>query len=50
MASDRNLRRILVITIAVNVFGFPFTAMIPVLGRDNLGLDPLKNFIKDNGP
>ena len=40
VASDRNLRRILVITIAFNVFGFPFTAMIPVLGRDNLGLDP----------
>ena len=40
VASDRSLRRILVITIAFNVFGFPFTAMIPVLGRDNLGLDP----------
>jgi len=40
VASDRNLRRILVITIAFNVFGFPFTSMIPVLGRDNLGLDP----------
>lgn len=36
---DRNLRRILAITIAFNVFGFPFTSMIPVLGRDNLGLD-----------
>ena len=36
---DRNLRRILAITIAFNVFGFPFTSMIPVLGRDHLGLD-----------
>jgi MFS family permease len=36
---DRNLRRILAITIAFNIFGFPFTSMIPVLGRDNLGLD-----------
>jgi len=33
------LRRILAITIAFNVFGFPFTSMIPVLGRDHLGLD-----------
>ncbi len=40
VVSDRNLRRILVITIAFNVFGFPFTSMIPVLGRDHLGLDP----------
>ncbi len=36
---DRVLRRILAITIAFNVFGFPFTSMIPVLGRDHLGLD-----------
>lgn len=36
---DRDLRRILAITIAFNVFGFPFTSMIPVLGRDHLGLD-----------
>ena len=40
VAGDRNLRRILVITIAFNVFGFPFTSMIPVLGRDHFGLDP----------
>jgi MFS family permease len=36
---DRNLRRILAITIAFNVFGFPFISMIPVLGREHLGLD-----------
>ena len=36
---DSNLRRILAITIAFNVFGFPFTSMIPVLGREHLGLD-----------
>ena len=36
---DSNLRRILAITIAFNVFGFPFISMIPVLGREHLGLD-----------
>lgn len=39
-ASDRNLRLILAVTIVFNVFGFPFTSMIPVIGRDHLGLDP----------
>ena len=40
VVGDSSLRRILVITIAFNVFGFPFTSMIPVLGRDHLALDP----------
>lgn len=40
VAGDRYLRRILAITIVFNVWGFPFTSMIPVLGRDHLGLDP----------
>lgn len=34
------LRRVLAVTIVFNVFGFPFTAMIPILGRDQLGLTP----------
>jgi MFS family permease len=40
VAGEAQLRRILAITIAFNVWGFPFTSMIPVLGRDHLGLDP----------
>ena len=35
------LRRVLSVTIVFNVFGFPFTAMIPILGREQLGLQPL---------
>ena len=34
------LRRVLGVTIVFNIFGFPFTAMIPILGRDQLGLTP----------
>jgi predicted MFS family arabinose efflux permease len=37
---DRGLKRILAITIVFNMFGFPFTSMIPVIGRDTLGLEP----------
>ena len=36
---DRRLVAILTITIIYNVFGWPFTAMIPVIGQDNLHLD-----------
>jgi len=36
------LRRVLAVTIVFNVWGFPFTAMIPILGRERLGLDPLQ--------
>jgi len=35
------LRRVLSVTIVFNVFAFPFTAMIPILGREQLGLQPL---------
>ncbi|MCG8546921.1 MAG: MFS transporter [Alphaproteobacteria bacterium] len=38
--SNWELRRVLAVTIVFNVFGFPFTAMIPILGRDQLGLTP----------
>ena len=37
---DKKLRRILLITIVFNVWGFPFTSMIPIVGRDELGLSP----------
>tara|TARA_Y100000588_G_scaffold393783_2_gene511130 strand:+ start:1425 stop:2702 length:1278 start_codon:yes stop_codon:yes gene_type:complete len=39
-ASDPLLRRIFFITIIFNVWGFPFTSMIPVIGRDELSLTP----------
>ncbi len=38
--ADRYLRRILAITIVFNLWGFPFTSMIPIIGRDELGLSP----------
>jgi Na+/melibiose symporter-like transporter len=37
---DRRLIGILTITVIYNVFGWPFTSMIPVIGQDNLGLGP----------
>jgi predicted MFS family arabinose efflux permease len=33
-----DVRRILLVTIVFNVWAFPYTAMIPVIGRDTLGL------------
>lgn len=36
------LRRVFLITIVFNVFGFPFTAMIPILGKEQLDLDPFQ--------
>ena len=38
--AEWELRRVLAITIVFNTFGFPFTAMIPILGREQLGLQP----------
>jgi MFS family permease len=37
---DRRIVGTLVITVIFNVFGWPFTSMIPVIGQDNLLLDP----------
>ena len=37
---DWHLRRVFLVTIVFNVWGFPFTAMIPILGKEQLGLDP----------
>jgi MFS family permease len=37
---DRRLIGTLVITVIYNVFGWPFTSMIPVIGQDSLQLSP----------
>ncbi|MCH9673502.1 MAG: MFS transporter [Gammaproteobacteria bacterium] len=37
---DKRLRRIFAVTIVFNIWGFPFTSMVPVFGKDRLGLDP----------
>ena len=37
---NKPLRRILIITIVFNLWGFPFTSMIPIIGREVLGLTP----------
>ncbi len=38
--NDQVLKRILIITVIFNIWGFPFTSMIPIIGRDELGLTP----------
>jgi MFS family permease len=38
--SDKRLIGVLVVTVIFNVFGWPFTGMIPVIGRDRLNLGP----------
>ena len=40
VAGDARLRWVFGITIVFNVWGFPFTSMIPVIGSGRLGLDP----------
>ena len=40
VAGDARLRWVFSITIVFNVFGFPFTSMIPVIGSGRLELDP----------
>ena len=40
IAGDARLRWVFGITIVFNVFGFPFTSMVPVIGSGRLGLDP----------
>jgi MFS family permease len=37
---DRRLIGVFAITIIYNVFGWPATSMVPVIGTDHLGLDP----------
>jgi MFS family permease len=37
---DQRLRAAMVVTIIYNVFAWPFTSMIPVIGRDRLSLGP----------
>jgi len=38
--ADRRLSAIMWVTIVYNIFGWPFTSMIPVIGRDRLHLGP----------
>lgn len=40
VVADRRLAAIMVVTIIYNVFAWPFTSMIPVIGRDQLRLGP----------
>ena len=40
VTGDARLRWVFGITIVFNIFGFPFTSMIPVIGSGQLGLDP----------
>lgn len=37
-ARDRDISRILLVTVVYNVWGFPFVSMIPVIGSDELSL------------
>lgn len=39
-ARNRDVGIILLVTVAFNIWGFPYLAMIPVIGKDELGLDP----------
>jgi len=39
--SDRRIVGVLAVTVLVNLFGFPFSSMIPVIGKDVLALGPL---------
>lgn len=41
MAGDAKLRWVFAITIVFNLWGFPFTSLIPVIGAGRLGLDPV---------
>ena len=38
--TDRRLIGVLVVTVIYNIFAWPFTSMIPVIGRDRLHLGP----------
>jgi MFS family permease len=37
---NRLIGAVLVVTIVLNLFGFPYLSMVPVIGRDTLGLSP----------
>jgi len=38
--TDKRLIGVLIVTVIYNIFGWPFTSMIPVIGRDRLYLGP----------
>ncbi|MCR9177608.1 MAG: MFS transporter [Alphaproteobacteria bacterium] len=37
---DRRMTGVLMVTVIFNIFGWPCTSMVPVLGKDLLGLEP----------
>lgn len=39
--SQRIITGVLVVTLLLNLLGFPFVSMLPVIGRDELGLTPV---------
>ena len=38
--SNRVITMVLTVTVVLNFFGFPFVAMVPVIGNEELGLNP----------
>lgn len=38
--SDKDVMRILLVTVIFNIWGFPYVSMIPVIARETLGLSP----------
>ena len=38
--SNRMLTAVLAVTVILNLFGFPYLSMVPVIGKESLGLDP----------
>ena len=41
LRKERDLQGVMAVTIIFNVWGFPFVSMIPVMGKEVLGLSPL---------
>ena len=39
--SNRVITMVLTVTVVLNFFGFPFVAMVPVIGNEELGLNPV---------
>ena len=37
---DNDALMIMAVTVVFNIWGFPFISMVPVIGKDSLGLDP----------
>ena len=39
--SNRTITMVLMVTVVLNFFGFPFVSMVPVIGNQELGLNPV---------